>query len=123
MAKFELKNHVFPLPRDYKEDGQVKIGTFSKAYMKLITKEKGDLIDSAKEVIAKALLGTAATKTCECDCAYPVTLEEALLLFANDAKHEYNLCRNHRQLFQLISHRTLCILHQRLSVQASRQNQ
>ena len=74
MSKFELKNHVFPLPRDYKEDGQVKIGTFSKAYLKVVTKEKGDLIDSAKEVIAKALLGVAATKLCDCDCAYPITL-------------------------------------------------
>ena len=83
MAKFELKDHVFPLPRDYKEDGQVKIGTFSKAYMKLITKEEGDLIDSAKEVLAKALLGTAATKVCECDCAYPVTLS-----VVNDGKPE-----------------------------------
>ena len=73
MAKFELKNHVFPLPKDYKEDGQVKIGNFSKAYLNLITKEKGDLIDSAKEVIEKALLSTAASKLC-CECGFPVTL-------------------------------------------------
>ena len=72
MSKFELKNHVFPLPKEYEELGQVKIGTFSKAHISLITDDSGELIDSAKDVIEKALLGTAASKIC--DGGYPVTL-------------------------------------------------
>ena len=72
MAKFELKNHVFPLPKEYKESGKIKIGNFSKADISLLTKEKGELIDSARSVIENALLAIAASKVA--DGKYPVTL-------------------------------------------------
>ena len=72
MAKFELKNHVFPIPRDYTEDGEVRIGGISNAPINIITKEKGDLIDSARDTLSSALLNVAASKIT--DDGYPVTL-------------------------------------------------
>ena len=72
MAGFELKNHIFPLPREYKESGKIKIGNFSKATISLVTELSGDLIDSAKAVIGDALLSVAASKVS--DGGYPVVL-------------------------------------------------
>ena len=75
MQMYRVKNHIFPLPKEIQENGEIKIGSISnaKVHIEIEMEGAGALIESAVKEIENALLKIAAV--------YPSSEGWALCLF------------------------------------------
>lgn len=87
---YKVKDHIFPLPKEIKESGEIKIGSISSAKVHIDMEGEGALIESAVKEIENALLRIAAVypsnegypitavldKELPCEDAYTLTIDE-----------------------------------------------
>ena len=62
---YEVKNHIFPLPKEIKENGEVKLGSISSIKVKIDIAGSGEIIKSAVKEIENAFLKIAAVYLCD----------------------------------------------------------
>lgn len=88
MQMYGVKNHIFPLPKEIQESGEIKLGSISNIKV-CINMEGGVLIESAVKEIESAFLKIAAVypsnegyqinaridKTLACEDAYTLTID------------------------------------------------